>query len=224
MFEILDTMLERAAARGAADVEVYGERSTSHRIKVYRQEVEQLTAAQRRGVGVRVFSGRRRGPRLHVGPERRRARRRRAARRRPRRRQRSGRVRRAAGAAGEPADVDPFDPRLDAATDEQRIAIALEVGGGGARRRPARQDRRGRDVRGRRRRGLHREYGRRARQLPRRPVLRLRLRARRAGGPGRDRLLVQRRPRARRTSTRPPSGPRRPGAPRDSSAPASAPR
>ena len=29
--------------------------------------------------------------------------------------------------AGEPADVDPFDPRLVAATDEQRIAIALEV-------------------------------------------------------------------------------------------------
>ena len=57
MFEILDAVLERAQARGAADVEVFGERSTSHRIKVYRQEVEQLTAAQRRGVGVRVFSG-----------------------------------------------------------------------------------------------------------------------------------------------------------------------
>ena len=56
MFEILDAVLERAQARGAADVEVFGERSTSHRIKVYRQEVEQLTAAQRRGVGVRVFS------------------------------------------------------------------------------------------------------------------------------------------------------------------------
>ena len=56
MFEILDAVLERAQARGAADVEVYGERSTSHRIKVYHQEVEQLTAAQRRGVGVRVFS------------------------------------------------------------------------------------------------------------------------------------------------------------------------
>ncbi len=127
MFEILDTMLERAAARGAADVEVYGERSTSHRIKVFRQEVEQLTAAQRRGVGVRVFSG---GAVGHAYTSDlsddalddvvQRA------------------VANAAvsdpdefaalpAPAGEPADVDPFDPRLVATTDERRIAIALEV-------------------------------------------------------------------------------------------------
>jgi len=57
MFDILDAVLERARARGASDVEVFAERSTSRRIKVYRQEVEQLTAAQRRGLGVRVFAG-----------------------------------------------------------------------------------------------------------------------------------------------------------------------
>ena len=55
MFDVLDGVLERARARGASEVEVYGERSTSRRLKVYRQEVEQLTAAQRQGVGVRVF-------------------------------------------------------------------------------------------------------------------------------------------------------------------------
>jgi PmbA protein len=127
MFEILDTVLERAAALGACDVEVYGERSTSHRIKVYRQEVEQLTAAQRRGVGVRVFSD---GAVGHaytsdLGSD-----------------ALDDLVRRAVENAavsdpdefaalpapvGEPADVDPFDPRLVAATDEQRIAIALEA-------------------------------------------------------------------------------------------------
>ncbi|MBE0528830.1 MAG: TldD/PmbA family protein, partial [Thermoleophilia bacterium] len=127
MFEILDTVLERAAARGATDVEVYGERSTSHRIKVYRQEVEQLTAAQRRGVGVRVFSGGAVGHAytsdLSDGAL-------------------DDVVQRAVDnaavsdpdefaalpePAGEPADVDPFDPRLVATTDEQRIAIALEA-------------------------------------------------------------------------------------------------
>ena len=54
MFDLLDAVLERAAARGAGDVEVYAERGVSRRIKVHRQEVEQLTAAQRRGLGVRV--------------------------------------------------------------------------------------------------------------------------------------------------------------------------
>ena len=127
MFDVIDAVLERAAARGATDVEAYGEQSTSHRIKVYRQEVEQLTAAQRRGVGVRVFSAGAVGhaytsdlsddalddvvrraidnaavsdpDEFAVLPE----------------------------PAGGPADVDPFDPRLVAATDAQRIAVALEV-------------------------------------------------------------------------------------------------
>jgi PmbA protein len=127
MFDILDAVLERAQARGAADVEVFGESSTSHRIKVYRQEVEQLTAAQRRGVGVRVFSGGAVGHAytsdLSEGAL-------------------DDVVQRAVDNAavsdpdefmalpqpqGEPADVDPYDPRLAAATDEQRIEIALEV-------------------------------------------------------------------------------------------------
>jgi PmbA protein len=127
MFDVIDAVLERAAARGATDVEAYGERSTSHRIKVYRQEVEQLTAAQRRGVGVRVFSagavGHAYTSDLSDGAL-------------------DDVVRRAIDnaavsdpdefaalpePAGAPADVDPFDPRLVAATDAQRIAVALEV-------------------------------------------------------------------------------------------------
>jgi PmbA protein len=127
MFEILDAVLERAQARGAADVEVFGERSTSHRIKVYRQEVEQLTAAQRRGLGVRVFSGGAVGHAytsdLSEGAL-------------------DDVVQRAVDNAavsdpdefmvlpqpqGEPAEVDPYDPRLAEATDERRIEIALEV-------------------------------------------------------------------------------------------------
>ncbi|HSL96895.1 MAG TPA: DNA gyrase modulator, partial [Thermoleophilia bacterium] len=57
MFELLDAALERAGALGDADVEVYGERSTSRRVKVYGGEVEQLTAARRSGLGVRVVRG-----------------------------------------------------------------------------------------------------------------------------------------------------------------------
>ena len=55
MYDVVDRVLELAAARGARDVEAYAERGVSRRIKVYRGEVEQLVAAQRRGVGVRVF-------------------------------------------------------------------------------------------------------------------------------------------------------------------------
>ena len=55
MFTFVDAVLERAAARGAREVEVYAESATSRRVKVYQREVEQLTAAQRRGLGVRVF-------------------------------------------------------------------------------------------------------------------------------------------------------------------------
>ncbi|RPI31655.1 MAG: TldD/PmbA family protein, partial [Actinomycetota bacterium] len=57
MFGLLDAALERAGALGDADVEVYGERSTSRRVKVYGGEVEQLTAARRSGLGVRVVRG-----------------------------------------------------------------------------------------------------------------------------------------------------------------------
>ena len=46
MFEVVDKVLELAAARGARDVEAYAERGVSRRIKVYQGEVEQLVAAQ----------------------------------------------------------------------------------------------------------------------------------------------------------------------------------
>jgi PmbA protein len=127
MFDVLDSVLERARAQGVSDVEVFAERSTSRRIKVYKQEVEQLTAAQRRGVGVRVFAS---GAVGHAYTS-----------------DLSADaldevVRRAAANAavsdpdefaalpqpgGEPADVTPYDERLAAATDEQRIELALAV-------------------------------------------------------------------------------------------------
>jgi len=127
MFDVVDAALERARAQGLRDVEVYAERSTSRRIKVYKQEVEQLTAAERRGVGVRVF---RDGAVGHaytsdVGAE-----------------SLDQVVRRAADNAavsdadefvalpqptGAPADVAPYDERLTAATDEQRIELALAL-------------------------------------------------------------------------------------------------
>lgn len=125
MFPVVDAVLARATAAGARDVEVYAETATSRRIKVYQREVEQLTAAQRRGLGVRVFrdgavgyaytSDLSEGGLDEV-------------------------VRRAIDHAavsdpdefaklpvpnGEPADVHPFDDRLLTATDEQRIEIAL---------------------------------------------------------------------------------------------------
>lgn len=127
MFPVLDAVLERARRQGAVDVEVFGERSTSRRIKVFRQEVEQLTAARRRGVGLRVF---RDGAVGHaytsdLSED-----------------ALDDLVRRALDNVavsdadeymalprpqGEPADVRPYDSRLAAATDAQRIAVALEV-------------------------------------------------------------------------------------------------
>lgn len=127
MFEVLDAVLERAVARGALDAEVFAEASTSRHIKVYRQEVEQLTAAQRRGLGVRVF---RDGAVGHAYTSD---------------LSESGLeevVARAVDHAavsdpdefaalpepvGVPADVHPYDERLARATDEQRIELALEV-------------------------------------------------------------------------------------------------
>ena len=123
MFDVVDSVLERARAQGVGDVEVFAERSTSRRIKVYKQEVEQLTAAQRRGLGVRVFVD---GAVGHaytsdLGAD-----------------ALDEVVRRAAANAavsdpdefaalprpgGEPADVTPYDERLAAATDEQRIEL-----------------------------------------------------------------------------------------------------
>jgi PmbA protein len=54
MFEMVDELLGRALAAGADGAEVYAERGTSRRIKVYQHEVEQLSAAQKKGVGLRV--------------------------------------------------------------------------------------------------------------------------------------------------------------------------
>jgi PmbA protein len=127
MFDIVDAVLQRAATRGVREVEVFAERSVSRRIKVFGQEVEQLTAAQRRGVGVRVFAdgavGHAYGSDLSEGGL-------------------DDIVRRAADHAavsdadefaalperdGEPADVHPFDERLTATTDDQRIEMALAV-------------------------------------------------------------------------------------------------
>jgi PmbA protein len=55
MFDVVDHVLRLAEEGGAKGAEVFAERATSRRIKVYRQEVEELTAARRKGVGLRVF-------------------------------------------------------------------------------------------------------------------------------------------------------------------------
>jgi PmbA protein len=127
MDEILAGILERAAAAGVADVEAYGERSTSRRVKVYGGEVEQLTAARRTGVGVRVFQDGAVGYAYtsELSP--------------------SGLdavVRRAVEhaavgdgdeysalpqPAGQPAPVDPYDPRVEDTSDDQRVEAALTV-------------------------------------------------------------------------------------------------
>jgi PmbA protein len=127
MFDIVDSVLERALALGVREVEVYAERSSSRRIKVFGREVEQLTAAQRCGLGVRVFAegavGHAFGSDLsEAGLDE--------------------IVRRAADHAavsdadefaalpepgGEPADVHPFDERLAATTDAQRIELTLAL-------------------------------------------------------------------------------------------------
>ncbi|MGO8684642.1 MAG: TldD/PmbA family protein [Thermoleophilia bacterium] len=55
MFDVVDKTLELALAGGAEGAEVYAERSTSRRIRVYHQQVEELVAARRKGLGLRVF-------------------------------------------------------------------------------------------------------------------------------------------------------------------------
>ncbi len=127
MFELLDAALERVGALGEADVEVYGERSTSRRVKVYGGEVEQLTAARRTGLGVRVVRGGAAGYAYtsELSPE--------------------GVdivVRRAFEHAavgdpdefvalpepgGAPADVDPYDARVEGVSDDARVELALAV-------------------------------------------------------------------------------------------------
>lgn len=127
MFGVVDRVLELAAARGARSVEAYAERGVSRRLKVYQGEVEQLVAAQRRGVGVRVFRDGAVGyastselsaAGLEAVVDR--------------------AVALAAAAdedadrvlppnAGAPAAVTPYDPRLAAASDAAKIDLALSV-------------------------------------------------------------------------------------------------
>jgi PmbA protein len=127
MLEVVDQVLELAAARGAREVEAYAERGVSRRLKVYQGEVEQLVAARRRGVGVRVFRDGAVGyastsdvtaAGLAAAVDR--------------------AVALAAAAdpdparslpphGGPPAAVTPFDPRLAAASDADKIQLALSV-------------------------------------------------------------------------------------------------
>jgi PmbA protein len=53
--------VEAALAEGASDAEAWAEESTSRRIRVYAGEVESLSDAGGRGVGVRAFAGARSG-------------------------------------------------------------------------------------------------------------------------------------------------------------------
>ena len=54
--ETVERLLEQAVAQpGLSGAEVYGERSVSRHVKVFKGGVEQLSAARRTGVGLRVF-------------------------------------------------------------------------------------------------------------------------------------------------------------------------
>jgi PmbA protein len=127
MYDVVDRVLELAAARGARDVEAYAERGVSRRIKIYQGEVEQLVAAQRRGVGVRVFRDGAVGycSTSDLEPA-----------------GLADLVDRAVALAaaadadphrtlprdvGPPASVTPFDPRLTEAGDADKIDLALTV-------------------------------------------------------------------------------------------------
>jgi len=59
--DLLDRLVEKARAAGAEQAEAYGERSESRRVRVFKGEVEELTSATRRGVGLRAFVGGRMG-------------------------------------------------------------------------------------------------------------------------------------------------------------------
>ena len=59
--EASQTAVDAALAAGASDAEAWAEESTSRRIRVYGGEVESLSDAGGRGVGVRAFAGARSG-------------------------------------------------------------------------------------------------------------------------------------------------------------------
>jgi PmbA protein len=127
MFDVVDDVLEIAARSGARDAEAFAERATSRRIKVYKQEVEELTAARRKGVGLRVFQE---GAVGHAyssdtAP-----------------RALEDLVERALGNAsvtdpdpfarlpqplGEPPVVSVYDPRLEGRSEDEKIDLALRV-------------------------------------------------------------------------------------------------
>jgi PmbA protein len=127
MFDAVDSLLELARSRGAATAEVYAEQSASRRVKVFRGEVEELTAARRKGVGLRVFQGGRVGYAYSSDLSR----------------ESLTDVVDTAMANSRVADDDPdsvlpegretaaqvdvYDPRLEEATDEQRIDLGLAV-------------------------------------------------------------------------------------------------
>jgi len=127
VIEAVDRLLELALARGARAAEVYAEESVSRRVKVFHGAVEELTSARRKGLGLRVVQDGSVGyaytsdlSDASLGEV----------------------VATALGNAGvadhdpdavlpepggEPARVDVYDPGLEAATDEQRIELALDV-------------------------------------------------------------------------------------------------
>jgi PmbA protein len=127
MLDRVDDLLSRAMARGADAAEAYAESGESRRIKVYEQAVEQLTAARRKGIGLRVVvdGGVGYAYSSDVGAE-----------------ALDEVVEQALGNARiadrdedavlpEPPAAYPelrvYDERLEAATDEQKIALALAV-------------------------------------------------------------------------------------------------
>ena len=223
MFPTVDDLLERALAAGADAAEVYAERGGSRRIKVYEQAVEQLTAAHKKGVGLRVVKDGAPGYAYSSEIDDAALDELVTARSRPRRRHRSRRARRPASAGRRVSRPVGLRRAADAVGRRREDRARDRRRARGARRRRAREARRGHRLRRRRHRGLPRELDRRARQLPREPLLHLRLRARRARRPGRDGPLVLGRARARRPR---PAGvrvgggrARLPSARRDASAP-----
>jgi PmbA protein len=127
MFGVVDEVLRLARQRGARGAEVYAEQATSRRIKVYRQRVEELTAARRKGVGLRVFQSGAVGYAYASDLSA---------------KSLEDLVDRALGNAsvtdpdphatlpepqGPPPQVDVYDPLLERATDEQRIDLALRA-------------------------------------------------------------------------------------------------
>jgi PmbA protein len=58
---VADRLLSAASAQGAADAEAYFQHGTELTVKAYEGDVESLTSAESRGVGLRVFAGGRMG-------------------------------------------------------------------------------------------------------------------------------------------------------------------